>query len=411
MKKTVSLLLTMAIALGAFGFVGCKKAEVTEKSTVVFADFEQWAPDFQLMRPMSNFGVVSVNEDPAFVRSGNASAKLQPMGGYRDSVASFSYNQSVKPYVYFPLKSDLFSYDYQNLRLLDRITLQLYNAQTEEKTVKIGFVSEIVTIDEAMLSEGTDYTLQSGWNTIVYHIDYHMLSMILDIEKAAGLYLQFEKAGTREAKDAPTYYLDDIEFSVRRTPVEIGEIPLRSGEICDFEQRYQEFIMLTSVRADKDRPYVSVVRAADEGLARAASGERVLKVVFRAGEANDEWPMLIMPQYVVRKSGYMNIPQEEWSKYVFRFDLFMRDEIESALCFEHFTSNTKYTARVADHLMAGEQFDVGRWITFEQSFEDFEATPNVIEDPTYLRLAWPNNGAAKDRTFYFDNFRYEKIAE
>lgn len=46
MKKTVSLLLTMAIALGAFGFVGCKKAEVTEKSTVVFADFEQWAPTF-----------------------------------------------------------------------------------------------------------------------------------------------------------------------------------------------------------------------------------------------------------------------------------------------------------------------------------------------------------------------------
>ena len=78
MKKSKILWLSLLLAslTGSMLAVGCDKN--TDNSNpggsdnqVVLADFEEWAPDFQLLRLREEFGAIDVNTDTAFVKSGN----------------------------------------------------------------------------------------------------------------------------------------------------------------------------------------------------------------------------------------------------------------------------------------------------------------------------------------------------
>ena len=57
--------------------LGCaekpEENETPETNTIKIADFEQWEPDFGLMRVMPSFGKVSENRDENFAKSGKAS--------------------------------------------------------------------------------------------------------------------------------------------------------------------------------------------------------------------------------------------------------------------------------------------------------------------------------------------------
>ena len=409
--KRIRIIFSIALAVVTVfcmtTFSGCgNKSESTAPSTVMFADFEQWAPDFQLMRPMSNFGVVSVNEDRQFVHGGKASAKLQPMGGYRNSTVPYSFDQSQAPYIFFPLSSELFEYDYSDITVLERVTLYLFNAQQEQKNVSVGVVSAVKNIETATLNGGARYELAPGWNRIVYFPDCDLLNLTSDVKEIPGLFLQFDKAFVREAKDAPVYYLDDIEFSVRTAPAPVDELTFDEGEICDFEKRYQAFAVSALCNTEDALGDLSVVRAVDEGIS-ASSGERVLKLVTHPSQTLDDWwSMFVIPEKLVRQSGFMNIPIAERQDYVFRFDVYMKDKVE-LIYIEYFRAGglDRVPVKVIDHLTGGDAA-TGKWLTYEQSFSDFD--PYVIENPGHIRMAWPKYTEQVDRTYYFDNFRFEK---
>ena len=408
MRKIASLLLIAVSLTTTMTFAGCKK-EKTEESkpqTVMFADFEQWAPDFQLMRVMSNFGAVSVNEDTEFVHGGKASAKLQPLGGYRVSQAPFKYKQSDPPYVYFPLSSVNFEYDHSNVAKIEKIRLHLYNAQSEQKTVKIGFVAQIVNIEETVRTAGTEFALKPGWNEINYFPDYALLNVLCDMHDVPGLYLEFEKTASRDIADAPVFYLDDIELTLRKTPAEAAEAEFAPGEICDFEKRYQEFIIAVEAIKEETRGDVKVVRAADEGLV-APSGERVLKLVTKPGSVDyATWPTFAIPENIVRKSGFMNIPKDEWADYVFRFEVYMKDTTDYFYAEYFVAGNNNRHAISVNARIPGKKPQTGKWLTYEQPFTEFASA--IIENPGYMRIAWAEYSAQEERTYYFDNFRFEK---
>ena len=100
------LISTLMVLLGtALTVSGCEKKnnqeqneqqeKQTPKNAIDFIDFEEFEPDFQLVRLEHHFGKVSVNEDKKYVKGGEKSAKLQPLGTYS--------NQNEKPFVYFEL--------------------------------------------------------------------------------------------------------------------------------------------------------------------------------------------------------------------------------------------------------------------------------------------------------------------
>ena len=83
MKKLINILLALILGLSTIAFGGCKTATQSGKkndSEIILADFEQWAPDFQLISLHNKFGKITRNEDAKYVKSGKYSAKLHPVG-------------------------------------------------------------------------------------------------------------------------------------------------------------------------------------------------------------------------------------------------------------------------------------------------------------------------------------------
>ena len=86
-KHAISFFLaTLLGVFGCFGFVSCEKEEEPVGDTLVgkvcLNDFETYKPDFQLIRVLNGFGSIDVNKDPKFVKSGEGSAKVRPLGSY-----------------------------------------------------------------------------------------------------------------------------------------------------------------------------------------------------------------------------------------------------------------------------------------------------------------------------------------
>lgn len=170
-------------------------------------DFEQYAPDFELMRIGNFFGKVSVNTDANYVKSGLQSAKLQPLGSYASS--------SSKPFMYFELSSEKFNYDYTDLNYLYSFTFWIYNTAEETKEMDVGVVTSTENIQSIPLSGAMTYYPKNGWNKITYFLDIEEIYLPNKGTSVPGIYFEFENAKSRDIEDAPVYYIDDVSLKIK----------------------------------------------------------------------------------------------------------------------------------------------------------------------------------------------------
>lgn len=224
-KRFVSCILSVLTMFSITSFVACKEESNSDSSKikneapskmVTLADFEQFNPDFQLLRLRQGFGAVNVNEEAEYVKSGAASAKLQPLGRYKDKA---------KPFFYFELESETYDYSYADLDYLYSVSMWLYNAQDEQKEVEIGVVTYTAGLDGVVNRDGEIlYKLNSGWNKLTYFIDKSELYLPGGGSKARGIYLEFENIPSRDIEDAPVYYLDDVMVTLKTKFNEISVV-------------------------------------------------------------------------------------------------------------------------------------------------------------------------------------------
>ncbi len=362
--------------------------QIEQPGQIILCNFEQFEPDFQLMRLQNEFGAVNVNHDMNYVKSGKTSAKLQPIGGY----ASKS-----NPYVYLQTFSTRFGYDHSDFTKIESFSAWIYNAQEEVRTVDLGVIGEIVNTTTCTRFLCHRYELQSGWNHVTVDLDHSELDLLLDISNVRGIYFGFANAGTRFVEEAPVYYIDDVSLHIAETPFEKREYQFEEGEIADFEWAYQADIMLYKNTKPTSMPEASVVQAADEGLS-APKGERILKVVTKGDEVVDRWPGVYIPQPVMKASGFNEIPTEERGEYVFRFDVYATVPIK--------LWSTMY-AQAGDQEKIEFNPAVGEWTTVEIPFS--EVPENILKSPAEWLISWADYHDAEEKVFYLDNFRYEKI--
>ncbi len=209
MKKNrllwISLLLSSLIS--CFAASGCIKQDEQAQSggenQTVLADFEEWAPDFQLLRLREEFGAIDVNTDATFVKSGKQSAKLYVMG----------WDAGTDPYFYIPTTSDFFNFDYSDFNSVESVSAWIYNPSQEEVKIGVGLVMDMTNLTKEDLARQEYFTLKNGWNEIVYrpNMSYIISSFGFDVyEGVKGVYFLFEKTGAMTKEDAPTYYVDDV---------------------------------------------------------------------------------------------------------------------------------------------------------------------------------------------------------
>ena len=138
MNKQISILaLTASLLVCGCGTNKENQNENKNPYEINFADFEEWGPCFQTIGLYNSFGRVSRNEDLKYVKNGNYSALLQPVG---------NYNSSAKPTMYWNLSSATFDFSYSDLTHFQKVEMDLYNANEEEIVTTIGFVSSISSL-------------------------------------------------------------------------------------------------------------------------------------------------------------------------------------------------------------------------------------------------------------------------
>ncbi|MBQ8685581.1 MAG: hypothetical protein IJ514_05385 [Clostridia bacterium] len=408
MKRKIALLAALPFAFASFAFAGCKE-EAKAPEQVVLCDFEQFEPDFQLMRLQHEFGAVRVNTDEKYVKSGKTSAKLMPIGGYTSGAV---------PYAYIQTFSDRFDYDYRDFTKVKSFSMWMYNAQETTEVVKFGLIGEITSTTSCVKVPCIQYALESGWNKVVVYLEHDKLAFSLDVADVPGLYVEFENAGVRDIEEAPVFYMDDVALNTLETPVEIDDdYEFAKGEIADFEYDYQANMITYQNTKDTSMPNAYVVKAANEGLI-APSGEKILKVVTKGDKERSGWPSILIPQKILEASGFNQIPKEQWANYVFRFEVYTEvEDIDFKL----------YSILYAQKGSQGKQTiktKAGEWVTHEVAFSTVgyfdsntteeklqTATENILTAPAKWAINWGGYNDAEEKVFYLDNFRYVNITE
>ncbi|MBQ8685661.1 MAG: hypothetical protein IJ514_05790 [Clostridia bacterium] len=398
MKKVLSLLTAVPLMLSAFAFAGCKEETKDEKAKqVVLCDFERFEPDFQLMRLMNSFGAVNVNKDAQFVKSGETSAKLQPIG---------NYSTQTDPYAYIKTQSDRFDYDYTDFTWVKSVSMWVYNAQETKQRLEIGLISVINNFNSVGKTACSTYELESGWNKVVVYPDYDKLSFTMDVTSVQGVYFGFKNAGVRDPEEGPVYYLDDVTLNMAEKQIEIDtDYELDEGEVANFEYEYQAGMVSYVTPTDRIAPDVFVVDAASEGIG-ASDGAKVLKVVAKKGTG---WPSVVIPQKIMEASGFSDIPQTEWANYAFRCDVYMVSKLQL------YTTIYASTGTCEAKQIPNTAKTTGKWMTMSIGFNNVistNATHNarIFEKPGKWSVSWGGFDDEEEKVFYLDNFRFEKIS-
>ena len=219
-KRLLTFVLIMIFVSFAVLMTGCDNKgpgdnDLSSPSKIVtLADFEQFNPDFQLLRLQNGFGQINVNKNEDFVKEGKQSAELRPLGRYSDKA---------DPFFYFELESELYNYSYSDLNYLYSMTMWIYNAQSEDKKMEIGVithVTNIIALDGAKQVCASSYDLKTGWNKVTYFVEKEevqreSISSDEDKNKIKGIYVQFENIPSLDINDAPTYYIDNVTLTLK----------------------------------------------------------------------------------------------------------------------------------------------------------------------------------------------------
>lgn len=394
MNKFLTAILcgTMLLPFAACGGDGNVPADGAPVGKVCLSDFETYRPDFQLIRVLNHFGSISVNTDTQYVKSGKSSAKLQPLGGYISTAT---------PLMYYPLRSEMFHYDYRDLSRVRQVTAEIYNAEPAEVKMDFGLVMEVPNTDMVNKTNPVKIALQPGWNTVSYDVDVSVINILYDVKDAQGVYFGFDRVGSRDIADAPTLYLDDICLHYARKDATVQDLlQFEENEVCNFDRLYQRYIMYDETENPAAAPTYSVVRTEEYGVS-STSGEYALRLVTAPGDGGGTWQKIVIPQGIMQACDMTKIDEKEWGDWYFCFDIYA---IDSAMTFypEFFDSGygTCYNKWACDAA-------VGTWNTYRINFT--ELTKQMVTSPGFFRLAWSEYDTSRgELQFLIDSFRIEK---
>ena len=382
MKRIIRIALVCILALCCFtAALGCgAAAQVSDE--VLLADFENYVPDIQLCRISSNFGKVSVNTDKAYVKSGNRSARIDPVGN---------------GWMYFPTYSENFGFDYTDFTYVNSVRLDMYNPQAEDKTVRVGLISKINNIDSFDKAYDEEFTLKNGWNTLEFYIEPSILGITADITEIQGISLSFEICNEYDITDkTPRYYLDDIKLIKRAKPHSVQtNIEFAENEIMDFEKFYHEYFTVNDFGIE-----MSIVKTADYGIA-TKTGNKALRIVIPQGNSG-RWNYYVkIAAPFLKASALGKLTDEQFENGYFVWDAYnaAASEYNCVAMFFVGNGNTRYEV--------GTYSKPGEWTTHKIKLTDIEQNIPGWRNNTGMFALSIKDSFSTDRELFLDNFRIE----
>ena len=367
---------------------------IASDTDILLYDFEDYDRNFQLMRVMSYFGAVKVNTETQYVKNGNVSALLQPLG-YHSTMLNNPRTTSPESCLYVPFTSETYDFDYSDSAKIREIDFSIYNGEEESVSVYVGLIYDKHAQE---VSEPIEFVLEPGWNEVTYTLDHNILAINYDLSACYGMALSFDRVGSRELKEAPQLYLDDIWLKLNESAVTPEDvIVLDDNEICDFEKSYQEYVVKSESYDKALRPDLDIVMASDYGL-QAISGDKVLRAVLKPTDCIDGtiYDSIYFAQSLMDKIDFSEVSDED------------------RICFDIYNdSNTtfdfsvQFVAKDNSTYVKHLQAKAGEWTTVEIFFKEINFAESVAE----IRILWSEFLGSK-KVIYFDDFRIEtKISD
>ena len=408
LKKLISIGLGAIMSLG---LVACNDSsndgsdngpQIPE--TITYANFEQWGPDFQLIRVQDYAGVINVNTDKTYAKD-EQSLLINPIGAYSSSATGKFI---------FPLASELFDFNYSNFTTVEKITVEFYNASENDVKIAFGLTPTIKSIDAHTYTPYEWYTLKANeWTTLEYEVDTQALSFLYDVTKIAGFYMMFENMRTsRDETNAPDIYCDNIVIH-NTTVIPPKDETFRVGEMeyLDFEDPLQINALEFSGTISR-LPAVDIVKASDmtvNGLSlQATSGENVLRIEWQMAKEDpvSGFEQVKFVELVAENSILSKLSEAELDNIVFCMDVYNACSKEMYMEFD-FGQNL-------DCIFGGWDLKPNQWTTIRYSMADVYAKYSNWEDNGWIRFVMSSYNATKyngNKLFYVDNMHFEWASE
>lgn len=372
----------------------------TQDGEILLYDFEDYERNFQLMRVCGYFGAVNVNLDKQYVKNGNISALLQPLGPHSTANAGNVLGVNPKTCLYIPFSSTKYKFDYTDGTKLEEVRFSIYNAET--KPINL-YVSLIMEKNAQKLSPAETFVLEPGWNEVFYTPDHSVIAINYDLQQCYGIALNSDNVHSRYLKDAPKLYMDDLYITLRKESVEVKNlIDLKENEICDFESDWQKYVLTSMVADDTDAPDLEIVTASDYGLV-APSGNKILRVTMKPTDiiTSTVYNGFTFTQALIDAIGLENLSDDR----CIAFDVYNASSVP--LDFPTIFYNSKETTYKGYNTLVNP----GEWTTSRISLKTLDELFGKGENtyrmyPSHMVIQWPEF-KGEERVAYFDNFRIE----
>ena len=395
-KKYCVLACLLSLVCCAAGFAGCggepaPDPDAALKEDVMVNGFEDWTPDLQTALIFNDFGKVSLNTDKTYVTQGERSARLDPLGG--------AYVSSSAPIVMFSLKSDTYGFDYADLSYADYLSFDIYNAQSEDKTIYAGFAGEVTSVTSLSRVGEKQFVLKPGWNTCQLEVEASLISIMGDLTEVPGIYFRFESAGSANVVEegenkTPRYYLDNMWLIKKPDKSESNfTMELRENEIADFERIWQEY-MFTN-----DNPGLVEVVDADEFGLTAPSGDKVLHVQFD-GTSSQNWLQMEISSELINRTELFGMSSDVAKNAYICFETYNNTDSTVNLCMVYRTPTSLLIS--TDNNCAPHT-----WTSYEYCVADLLALDNgFLTAMGNFQISYKDDYTGT-KEYFFDNFRIE----
>ena len=405
LKNIFSLIMCFILLVAAVSFSACGGTEddedIEEPLSFVYADYEkkapdfkEWTPDFQVVKVVEYAGAIYVNKDKTFVSTGSQSLEFRPLG---------SYANDDNPRFIFPISSELFEFDYRDLRSIEKITFDFYNAEDYDISIKIGLTPKLNAIDDTTFIGAQKFDLvANSWTKVEYSVDAEVIGFMYDITSIAGFYVEFPNSHTREEDEAPRIYMDNVVFNRYIVTPSVGkEMTLGRMEYLDFEQPQQSALLIIN-GPNRFIPQCGILKASDIGL-EAPSGEYIYKIAFSPSTETGSWTSIITSDIIIQKTILSKLTQSEMEQLVLSFWGYNDTDTEDYMEFNCFSG---YAAVKSVAVMQPR-----KWTKFSISVKQLlEAMPLFAENGTirFVKMEYTDN---VNKVFYIDNICFEWAAD
>ena len=401
MKKIVPLLMA---AISVSCLASCNNQATAKPKVEMIADFENWGPDFQTIKITYGFGRIDRNEEKKFVKSGNYSCLVQPLG---------DKDERFLPTFYFPLRSRTFDFNKGDLTKYSSMYCSVYNDNDFALPLTVGFITEFETYYNIVKANGETFSLApNSWTEIEYKIDIDFLNMYFNVEEAPALYFEFEKQDVYDISFAPKLYFDDIYFTYsksHRTPIDT--FILKENEICDFEEDFQKSFF--TVRNAISNHISFDITGAVDGVT-PSSGNKMLHIHSNATNGRwVNWSHFIISQLYMKQTAMATLSIEEFEKqeWAFCYDIMVKNIKEEQIVPSFYLGKDSYEKYIGGFL--GNETDwTSHEIIFNKEYPHGPGNMPVTIDSGYVLRIGEFHFSIPDETqdydIYIDNIHLER---